>query len=117
FGFKNAYLKRSKLSEKYLRKTTEGNAGRCFTDTLRPVCLRRHGKVTMSKSVAVVGAGLVGRGWAIVFARAGHPVRLFDVTEEKIADALKAIENNLADLASHALIANPDEIRARITGT
>jgi 3-hydroxyacyl-CoA dehydrogenase len=24
----------------------------------------------MSKSVAVVGAGLVGRGWAIVFARA-----------------------------------------------
>jgi len=71
----------------------------------------------MSKSVAVVGAGLVGRGWAIVFARAGHPVRLFDVTEEKIADALKAIENNLADLASHALIANPDEIRARITGT
>ena len=71
----------------------------------------------MSKSVAVVGAGLVGRGWAIVFARAGHPVRLFDVTEEKIADALKAIENNLADLASQGLIANPDEIRARITGT
>jgi L-gulonate 3-dehydrogenase len=71
----------------------------------------------MSKSIAVVGAGLVGRGWAIVFARAGHPVRLFDVTEEKIADALKAIENNLADLASHGLIANSDEIRARITGT
>jgi L-gulonate 3-dehydrogenase len=71
----------------------------------------------MSKSIAVVGAGLVGRGWAIVFARAGHSVRLFDVTEEKIADALKAIENNLADLASHGLIANPDEIRARITGT
>ena len=47
----------------------------------------------MSKSIAVVGAGLVGRGWAIVFAREGHPVRLFDVTPEKIAEALEVIEN------------------------
>ncbi len=71
----------------------------------------------MSKSIAVVGAGLVGRGWAIVFARAGHPVNLFDVTEEKISEALQTIEKNLADLASHGLISNPDEIRERITGT
>ncbi|GAA1897588.1 3-hydroxyacyl-CoA dehydrogenase NAD-binding domain-containing protein [Lapillicoccus jejuensis] len=28
--------------------------------------------------VVVVGAGLVGRGWAVVFARAGHEVRLVD---------------------------------------
>src|ERR1700720_718794 len=74
-------------------------------------------KATMSKSIAVVGAGLVGRGWAIVFARAGHPVQLFDVTEEKISEALQTIEKNLADLASHGLISNPNEIRERITGT
>jgi L-gulonate 3-dehydrogenase len=71
----------------------------------------------MSKSIAVVGAGLVGRGWAIVFAREGHSVRLFDVTPEKIAEALEVIARNLTDLASHRLIANPDEIRGRITGT
>jgi L-gulonate 3-dehydrogenase len=71
----------------------------------------------MSKSMTVVGAGLVGRGWAIVFARAGHMVRLFDVTAEKIADALEAIERNLADLASSGLVLNPDEIRGRIHGT
>jgi L-gulonate 3-dehydrogenase len=71
----------------------------------------------MNKSIAVVGAGLVGRGWAIVFARTGHPVNLFDVTEEKISEALQTIEKNLADLASHGLISNPDEIRERITGT
>src|ERR1700674_5703995 len=71
----------------------------------------------MSKPIAVVGAGLVGRGWAIVFARAGHLVRLFDVTKEKISEALQAIEKNLADLAAHGLVANPDEIRARIIGT
>ena len=71
----------------------------------------------MKKPIAVVGAGLVGRGWAIVFARAGHPVKIFDVTEEKISEALQTIEKNLADLASHGLISNPNEIRERITGT
>jgi L-gulonate 3-dehydrogenase len=71
----------------------------------------------MSKSMTVVGAGLVGRGWAIVFARAGHTVRLFDVNAEKITDALEAIERNLADLASSGLVPDPDEIRGRIDGT
>jgi L-gulonate 3-dehydrogenase len=71
----------------------------------------------MKKPIAVVGAGLVGRGWAIVFARAGHPVNIFDVTEEKISEALQTIEKNLADLASHGLISDPNEIRERITGT
>ena len=28
----------------------------------------------MNAKIAVVGAGLIGRAWAIVFARAGHPV-------------------------------------------
>ena len=71
----------------------------------------------MSKPVTVVGAGLVGRGWAIVLARAGHLVRLFDVTTEKISEGLQAIEKNLADLAIHGLVAAPDEIRAQIIGT
>ena len=71
----------------------------------------------MKKPIAVVGAGLVGRGWVIVFARAGHPVKIFDMTEEKISEALQTIEKNLADLASHGLVSNPNEIRERITGT
>ena len=48
-----------------------------------------YGEAFMGKSITVIGAGLVGRGWAIVFARAGHTVQLFDVTSEKIADALR----------------------------
>jgi L-gulonate 3-dehydrogenase len=71
----------------------------------------------MSKPISVVGAGLVGRGWAIVFARAGHQVRLFDVSPENIRDALEVIEKNLSDLALHGLVTGPDEIRARIVGT
>jgi 3-hydroxyacyl-CoA dehydrogenase len=26
------------------------------------------------EKIAVIGSGLIGRAWAIVFARAGHPV-------------------------------------------
>jgi L-gulonate 3-dehydrogenase len=71
----------------------------------------------MSKSITVVGAGLVGRGWAIVFARAGYDVWLFDVAEEKVTEALRVIDKNLADLASYQLVADPAEIRGRIRGT
>ncbi len=71
----------------------------------------------MSKSVTVVGAGLVGRGWAIVFARGGYTVRLFDVTKERISEALRVIDKNLADLAAYNLVAEPAIIRDRIHGT
>ena len=42
---------------------------------------------------------------------------LYDVTEEKIAEAFRVIETNLADLASYNLVANPSEIRGRIHGS
>lgn len=32
----------------------------------------------MLAPVACIGSGLIGRSWAIVFARAGHEVRLWD---------------------------------------
>ena len=38
--------------------------------------------------VAIVGTGLIGRAWAITFARAGHEVRLYD---EAVGAAEKAI--------------------------
>lgn len=72
---------------------------------------------SMQKSITVIGAGLVGRGWAIVFARAGYAVQIFDVTEEKITEAFRVIDKNLADLATFHLVADPAEIRGRIHGT
>jgi 3-hydroxyacyl-CoA dehydrogenase len=32
----------------------------------------------MWENVAIIGAGLIGRSWAIVFARAGHRVAIWD---------------------------------------
>ena len=68
----------------------------------------------MKSSVAVVGAGLVGAGWAIVFARAGHPVRIYDEDEKIRAGVLAEIESKLSDLHSFELIEDATAIAARI---
>ncbi len=65
--------------------------------------------------VAVVGAGLVGSGWAIVFARAGLPVRLYD-SEPGVAErALELIAGRLVDLCRAGLADDADAIRRRMT--
>lgn len=72
----------------------------------------------MTPRVAIVGAGLVGRAWAIVFARAGCPVALHDRDGAAIEAGLHAIETALADLDAHGLLAaSPREVRARITAS
>ncbi len=46
---------------------------------------------------AIIGAGLIGRSWAMVFARAGWTVRLFDPVDGAAAAAVKWIEATLQD--------------------
>ena len=36
-------------------------------------------------TIAIVGAGLIGRSWAFVFARAGLPVRVWDADPAVLA--------------------------------
>lgn len=42
-------------------------------------------------TVAVIGSGLVGKSWAIVFSRAGCKVKLYDSMPEATTKALSAI--------------------------
>lgn len=67
-------------------------------------------------SVAIIGVGIVGRSWAISFARAGHNVHLFDDNQNVASAALLAIEDLLADLHGHDLLYGqmPSEVMARI---
>jgi 3-hydroxyacyl-CoA dehydrogenase len=58
-------------------------------------------------SVAIVGAGLIGRSWAIVFARAGWQVRVTDPEPRTLKDATRLIREGLEELAVHGLVANP----------
>jgi 3-hydroxyacyl-CoA dehydrogenase len=66
--------------------------------------------------IAIIGAGLIGRAWAMVFARAGHPVSLYDADPNALAANLAAIDASLADLARAGLIDEPPAaVRERIT--
>lgn len=66
--------------------------------------------------IAVVGAGLIGRAWAIVFARAGHPVSVFDADRNGLAHSIAALEAAFSDLEAAGLLdESPDTVRARIT--
>ena len=69
----------------------------------------------MAGPIAVVGAGLVGAGWAIVFARAGHSVRIFDAVPAVRAKVRDGIAANVRDLKHFDLIADVDAVMARIT--
>ena len=56
--------------------------------------------------VAVVGAGLIGRAWAIGFARAGHEVRLFDETQGAAAEAKTLVSRHTRALRCENLPAH-----------
>lgn len=56
------------------------------------------------KKVAVVGCGLVGRAWAITFARSGYTVGIYDRTDGAAAAACEYIEQVLPELEANDLI-------------
>lgn len=66
-------------------------------------------------NVAIVGAGLVGSGWAMVFARAGATVRVFDGDATIRASVLGHIAASLAELRDVGLVDDVDGVLARIS--
>jgi len=60
--------------------------------------------------IAIVGAGLIGRAWAIVFARAGHPVMMYDADASAIANAQRLTQEALRELRETGLIAETPEV-------
>ncbi len=69
----------------------------------------------MSESAAIVGTGLVGRAWAIAFARAGWQCRLFDTAPDAAAAARERIRPLLDDLVEAGLLGNAAPVLERIT--
>ena len=52
----------------------------------------------MSYRITTVGTGLIGRAWAISFARAGNIVTLFDTNSDLLSSTLEIIKSTLEDL-------------------
>lgn len=67
------------------------------------------------QQIAVVGAGLIGSAWAMVFARAGHPVRIWDPAPGASEAAMGVVRARLADLHAAGLITETaDVVAARV---
>jgi 3-hydroxyacyl-CoA dehydrogenase len=66
--------------------------------------------------VAIAGAGSIGVAWAIVFARAGHDVALYDVDPDRAAAAFGEVGHRLLRLEDHDLVgAEVPTVLARVT--
>lgn len=71
-----------------------------------------------TRTVACIGAGNVGRAWAIVFARAGWPVTLYDRDPDVVTKhALPMIRRHLDDLSAAGILPDRHEVEARIAAT
>lgn len=68
------------------------------------------------EKVAIIGSGLIGRAWAMVFARAGHSVKLYDAAPGAAEKALALIREGLQELKDFGLIAeSADVVTKRVT--
>jgi carnitine 3-dehydrogenase len=56
------------------------------------------------RTVACVGAGTIGRSWAVLFAGKGIEVRLQDVSEEALKSARRTVSRNFRDLVRFKLL-------------
>jgi 3-hydroxyacyl-CoA dehydrogenase len=68
----------------------------------------------MTETVAIIGAGLIGRAWAMVFARAGWRVRLCDNSDAQLQAARAFIADSLAEQATYGLVVDPAAALAQI---
>src|SRR5690349_20524480 len=68
----------------------------------------------MTTTAAMIGSGLIGRSWAMVFARAGWRVRLYDSVATQLDVAREHIEAGLAEQQSYGLADDAASACARI---
>lgn len=64
--------------------------------------------------IAVVGAGLVGTGWAIVFARAGRSVAVYDEQPAVRSEIEASIRRSLDNMQGYGLVDDAAEVLKRI---
>ncbi|XP_058526972.1 lambda-crystallin homolog isoform X2 [Ochotona princeps] len=53
---------------------------------------------TAGSEVLIVGSGLIGRSWAMLFASGGFKVKLYDIEQQQITNALESIRKEMKAL-------------------
>jgi len=69
------------------------------------------------KNITCVGCGLVGQGWATLFALSGYQVILEDVDEKRLDDAIKRIARQMHFLEESGLASGAEKALTRIRRT
>ena len=64
--------------------------------------------------IAIVGSGLIGRAWAVVFAGGGCDVALYDSGAGVADKARTLVAEGLDELAAHGLVNDPTPAAARV---
>lgn len=57
----------------------------------------------MNRKVAIIGSGLIGRSWSMIFSGAGYRVQLYDVNSDCLAQAPSLIAKELEELCAKKL--------------
>jgi 3-hydroxyacyl-CoA dehydrogenase len=81
-----------------------------------PLASSRSARQALSaQPCAIVGSGSIGVAWAVVFARAGHPVALYDTAPERLDAAATELRARLDDLSTAGLLdERPADVASRV---
>ncbi|XP_013381118.1 lambda-crystallin homolog [Lingula anatina] len=55
-------------------------------------------------NIAVLGSGLIGRSFAMLYASAGYMVKIYDISEDMLKDAMSYIEQRFTALQANGLL-------------
>jgi len=70
--------------------------------------------VDVNNRIAVIGSGLIGRSWGVVFAGGGCEVALYDEARDVAENARMLVVQGLQDLAEQGLLKDPSAAAARV---
>src|SRR4029453_4669374 len=64
----------------------------------------KESAVAVNRRVAIIGSGLIGRSWAVVFAGGGFDVALYDPAPGVADQARGLVSEGLEELSAHGLV-------------